>query len=81
KIYNDVVHTLNTGGNSANGNIGDVAILTGDVKSTITITNEVNSNYVEIDCGCKEKPEEPEEPELPEPGRVRRGVGGVVRLH
>lgn len=64
-IYNDVVHNLNTGGNSANGNNGDVAIITGDVKSTINITNEANSSTVIIDCGCKEKPEEQEHPTTP----------------
>lgn len=77
-IYNNTVHNLNTGGNSANGNNGDVTILSGDVKSSITITNEgINSSTVVIDCGCKPpKPEEPEEPNTPNNPNPNGGTGG-----
>lgn len=80
-ITNNVVHNLNTGGNTANGNNGDVLIVTGDVESTITITNQANSNYVEIECGCKQKPQDPEEPTTPPtkptPNGGNGGVGGT----
>jgi hypothetical protein len=76
-IYNDAVHNLNTGGNSANGNNGDVTILSGDIDSTINITNEVNSNYVEVECGCKENPEQPTTPPTkPTPNGGSGGNGG-----
>jgi hypothetical protein len=76
-IYNNAVHNLNTGENSANGNNGDVSILSGDVKSVISITNDgINSNTVVIDCGCIPKPEEPEEPVTPNNPNPNGGTGG-----
>lgn len=65
-IYNDIVHKLNTGGNNANDNTGDVAIITGDIKSDVTVINkDINSNYAEKDCDCEKKPEKPEQPTNP----------------
>lgn len=59
-ILNNVFTFLNTGGNKANGNTGDVAILTGDIISNILINNEnINSNFVHADCEC-ENPENPQ---------------------
>jgi hypothetical protein len=64
-IINDVVSKLNTGGNDASKNNGDVAIKTGDISTTVSISNLANLNEVVIDCGCKEKPGEEKPPILP----------------
>jgi hypothetical protein len=64
-IINDVVSKLNTGGNDASKNTGDVAIKTGDISTTVSISNMANVNEVVIDCGCKEKPGEEKPPILP----------------
>lgn len=40
----------NTGGNSANGNSGDVTITTGDIFLDLFIKNKTNFSFVDIDC-------------------------------
>jgi hypothetical protein len=64
-IINNITEALNTGGNSANYNNGDVAIQTGDIWSEIKVKNLANVNEVIIDCGCKPKPGENPPPILP----------------
>lgn len=76
-ILNKVSWNLNTGGNSANGNTGDVAITTGDISLDFFIKNFVNLSTVTIDDCCRnEAPgdgsEEPNDP----PGDVGRGGDG-----
>lgn len=64
-ITNNEIAYLNSGGNAALGNVGDVLMVTGDIVVRNTIVNEnINSNYVEVACGCKTG--DPEEPEIPE---------------
>lgn len=56
-ILNNVEHNLNTGGNTTLANIGDAAIITGNIISDITINNEnINSNFVEVSCNNCNKP-------------------------
>lgn len=57
-IENLSIHNLNTGYNTADGNLGNVSIKTGDIDSSITIENvDINSNFTEIDCDdCHEEP-------------------------
>lgn len=57
-IENLSVHNLNTGYNTADGNLGDVMIKTGDIDSSVTIENvDINSNFTDIDCDdCHEEP-------------------------
>ncbi len=64
-ILNDVTHDLNTGGNSANNNNGDVSIITGDVFTSVDVTNSVNTNIFEKDCGCVPTPPPPPPPKEP----------------
>ena len=53
---------MNTGQNFANGNVGDVAISTGNILSEITVLNEnINSNIADVDCVC-DRPLDPEDP-------------------
>lgn len=80
-IFNDIKHDLNTGGNKANGNLGDVDINTGDIKSVVAVVNkDINSNYVKVECDCpgpdkeKPRPEEPEK-EKPTPPPTKSGNG------
>lgn len=40
----------NTGGNSANGNSGNVTITTGDIFLDLFIRNKTNLSFVDIDC-------------------------------
>lgn len=40
----------NTGGNSANGNLGDVTISTGDIFLNLKIKNRTNESIVDLDC-------------------------------
>lgn len=40
----------NTGGNSANGNSGDVTITTGDIFLDLFIRNKTNFSFAKIDC-------------------------------
>ena len=52
-INNNVVHDLNTGGNTANGNNGAVLIATGNIISVITIGNEgINCNAFNSSNSC-----------------------------
>lgn len=67
-IFNNLEHILNTGHNSANGNLGDVAIMTGDIESIVNIENkDINTSTAITTCLCStpENPENPEEPEEP----------------
>lgn len=55
-ILNNVEHNLNTGGNETLKNLGDSAIITGDIVSTININNEnINSSFVKIICECDDE--------------------------
>lgn len=66
-IFNNVEHILNTGHNSANGNLGDVALITGDIESTVNIENaNINSSTAITTCLCDTKTPENPEPEAPE---------------
>ncbi len=69
-INNKVVHDLNTGGNSANGNNGAVLIATGDIVSVVTIGNEgINCNAFNSPTSCL-----PQGEIIPPPG----GGGPVI---
>lgn len=68
-FINNIVHSLNTGGNTASNNNGDVLIATGDIWSEIKVKNLANINEVIVDCGCKQKPGEETPPILP-PGII-----------
>lgn len=50
----NVVNTLNsdasTGDNTANGNLGDASIITGDIEENISIENMFNSSMAETPC-------------------------------
>ncbi len=54
-LENIVNEYLNTGGNNAYGNLGDVWIKTGDIVSSIDILNEGNNNTVELSCKDEDK--------------------------
>jgi hypothetical protein len=63
KIDNDVDLDLNTGNNTANKNVGDVNIATGDIEARVAIKNLANISIVDVTCGCvpeKEKEKKPE---------------------
>lgn len=79
-IYNNSFWDLITGNNKADRNTnGDVAIKTGDIKTNITIENDINESEVIVECGdCKkDTPEEPEKPGEPEkPTTPPPAVGG-----
>lgn len=52
-VKNEVDAYAKTGYNEADYNTGDeVAILTGDAKTTVGIDNMVNFNWADVDCGC-----------------------------
>ncbi len=56
RIFNTVSHDLDTGGNSANNNVGSVDIATGDITTVTVIENgPLNVNKVTVDCCEKEK--------------------------
>lgn len=57
-VNNDVSWDLNTGRNTANGNMGDVSIRTGDIFLNVLIENIANLGKVVVDC-CPGEPEEP----------------------
>lgn len=87
QIVNNIDDKVNTGNNKANGNVGDVDIVTGDISKRITIKNEdINVSKVVICCEKekvpeKEKPEEEKPPEVPPaappPGQVSAAAGAV----
>ncbi|MEK9137933.1 MAG: hypothetical protein AAB393_12480, partial [Bacteroidota bacterium] len=56
-IDNFVVWTANTGENVANGNLGDVAIVTGDINLVIDIVNGPINDEVVIIGGCCSDPD------------------------
>jgi LPXTG-motif cell wall-anchored protein len=63
KIDNDVNLDLNTGKNTANKNVGDVSIDSGDIDARVSIKNLANISVVDVTCGCvpeKEKEKKPE---------------------
>lgn len=63
-LFNSVVNTANTGGNTANGNNGSVVIATGDAVSVVNIANEnINGSRADL-CDCKITPP----PVIPPPG-------------
>lgn len=62
-IINNIEQNLNTGGNETLKNLGDSAIITGDIISNITVNNEnINSSFVHVDCDCEKAPEGPKAP-------------------
>ena len=80
-ITNNVEHDLNTGGNTTLGNLGDSAIVTGDIVSKVTINNEnINSSFVAASCDCNNpgNPDHPTPPSAPStPGTsIVQGSGG-----
>lgn len=64
-IFNNVLLNLNTGNNEADGNNGDVTLITGDIDVTTEIVNSVNSSKVTIDCGCHPQPQPTPTPVTP----------------
>ena len=50
QILNEISWALNTGGNSANSNNGNVDIKTGNIVFNSSILNDVNSDVVKITC-------------------------------
>ncbi len=64
-LINNLIQNLNTGGNTASNNNGNVAIDTGDIWSEIKVKNLTNLNEVIVDCGCKPKPGEENPPIIP----------------
>lgn len=75
-IDNLVFLALNTGNNTANGNLGPVAIVTGDINTLVSIKNEANINEAIIDLCCDDDDYEPEEPEEPVTPPNPPGNGG-----
>lgn len=73
-VNNDVSWDLNTGRNTANGNMGDVSIRTGDIFLNVLIENIANLGKVVVDC-CDE-PEEPDDPGEPPCDSCEPGEGG-----
>jgi hypothetical protein len=58
RLANVLNWDLNTGGNSASDNDGDVKIKTGDIRLDIIIRNLANISKVIVDCHCEVKAEE-----------------------
>lgn len=52
-VNNDVNAISDTGGNSANDNVGGVGITTGDASTKVDIKNEFNNNIGDVDCKDK----------------------------
>lgn len=72
-VNNNVFWDLNTGRNTANGNMGDVLIKTGDVFLNVLIENIANLGKVVVGC-CGAPEEPPNEPEGPDdPGKPNGG--------
>lgn len=62
-ILNTITQKLNSGGNTADKNNGNVLITTGDVTGTVMLKNEgINSNITQVNCGCKPTPPPPPPP-------------------
>lgn len=75
-IKNNVEHNLNTGFNSANGNLGDVAVITGDIVSEIEVVNEnINSSTAILPCLTCEDKEDPLTPPSNPPMVSQTGSG------
>lgn len=71
---NTISVDANTGGNSAAETNGIIEILTGDIWMNVTITNEANTNT--LDVICKDVPDDP--PVTPTPTENQTsGVGGT----
>lgn len=76
-VFNESTWDLITGENNANKNVGNVAIITGDIVFESEIVNKGNVNVAEIACCEKpEKPEKPENPPAPPGGNGGKGNGG-----
>ncbi len=78
-LDNLIFLALNTGNNTADGNSGDVSILTGDITTLVSIKNQTNINEAVIDLCCDDDdtpPEEPEEPVTP-PNPPGKGGGSI----
>lgn len=70
RVFNNVLQDLNTGGNSANDNLGSVLIATGDIDSVVDINNEgINTNVAKVVC-CEEEEQPTEEEKPPVGGEV-----------
>ncbi|PIP74711.1 MAG: hypothetical protein CO135_02595 [Candidatus Levybacteria bacterium CG_4_9_14_3_um_filter_35_16] len=80
-ILNNVVDDTNTGNNSADNNNGSVLITTGNIDSTINISNE-DINNSDFSCFSCKKPVNPPPPPVtsppppPPPGGGGNGGGG-----
>lgn len=77
---NNVNWNLNTGRNTANGNLGDVSIKTGDIFLNVLIENIANLGRVTVDCcGSTDDPDDPGDPDDPSdpgnPGNPPSSVG------
>jgi hypothetical protein len=77
-ILNNVETNLNTGGNEALKNVGDTAIITGNITNDVTINNEnINSNFVKVSCNCEKQPEQ--KPSTPPVTTPASGSTSVVQ--
>lgn len=73
EIINNVDWNLNTGGNEASGNVGDVSFLTGDIFYEFAIYNDpLNMSGIDIGCCAIYDPDDEEEQESNDDG----GNGG-----
>jgi len=63
-IYNNLDINADSGNNTANGNLGNVSIKTGDVFIGAFLDNAANHNLVDIDC-CDFDPDDPDDPGEP----------------
>ena len=82
KINNKLTWLLNTGGNFANGNLGDVAISTGDISFDLLVANgPINVGGVDWGCCDDFDPGEPPDggtpPATPPSGTVPPGGPGA----
>lgn len=54
RVWNGVNSTGDTGNNDANRNTGDASVVSGDVSTSVLVSNEANLNQMgpTDDCGC-----------------------------
>lgn len=67
-IINNVYWLANTGGNTANGNLGSVSIRTGDIDLSVQVINgPINIGGISVGGCCNEDPADPFDPPTPTP--------------
>jgi uncharacterized membrane protein YgcG len=83
-VENNVKATAETGGNSANDNVGGVTIKTGDATTNVNIKNQFNTNSADVNCkNCatptptpKPSPTQPVGGPISDPGSPTSGSAG-----